>query len=291
MAIRFEQTGWVFSGVLHLGVAVAALVGLPRLARDMPAPPPPINIEFVRIAEETRVVAPKAPEVQQAQVAEKPQPNYAAAEAVEPVADDAAPLLEKAKPVKVAPTPKPKPRPQVSENRKLANRVAPRAKPKPPSRLKIKRIAALIDRSIKEEQEQIQKVEEPKKEAVKAPEPDKKPLFSPGLRGQIATASIVDALGQKVAENWSIPGGAKGIQGMQVTIRIWLRPDGYLSRTPEFLDAGNLNDPDRAFFRVFAESAKRAVLLSEPFSEVAKNLGADQKYIDFNFNPSSFLGG
>lgn len=290
MAMRLEQTGWVFSGALHVGVAVAALVGLPRLARDMPAPPPPINIEFVQIAEETRVVAPTAPAEQQAQ-AKEPQPNYAAAEVAEAVPDDAAPLLEKVNPAKAAPVPKPKPRPQVSENRKLANRVAPRAKPKPPSRLKVNRIAALIDRSIKEEQDQAKKVQEPKKEAVKAPEPDKKPLFSPGLRGQIATASVIDALSQKVTENWSIPGGAKGIQGMQVTIRIWLRPDGYLSRSPEFLDAGNLNDPDRAFFRVFAESAKRAVLLSEPFSEVAKNLSADQKYIDFNFNPASFIGG
>lgn len=291
MIKRVGQTGWIFSGALHVGVAVAALVGLPRLARDMPAPPPPINIEFVQIAEQTRVVAPKAPEVQQAQAQEKPQPNYAAAEVVEAVAEEAAPLLEKVKPAEAAPAPKPEPRPQVSETRQLANRVTPRAKPKPPSRLKVKRIAALIDRSIKEEQEQVQKAEEPKKEAIKAPEPDKKPLFSPGLRGQIATASVIDALGQKVAGNWSIPGGAKGIQGMQVTIRIWLRPDGYLSRSPEFLDAGNLNDPDRAFFRVFAESAKRAVLLSEPFSEVAKSLDANQKYIDFNFNPSTFIGG
>jgi len=289
--MRMEQTGWLFSGALHVGVAVAALVGLPQLARDLPAPPPPINIEFVQIAEQTRVVAPKAPEEQQQQAPEKPQPNYAAAEVSEPALEDAAPLLEKAKPVEAAPVHKPKPRPQVSETRKLANRVTPRAKPKPPSRLKIKRIAALIDRSIKEEQEQVQKAEEPKKEVVKASEPDKKPLFTPGLRGQIATASIIDALSQKVAGNWSLPGGAKGIQNMQVTIRIWLRPDGFLSRSPEFLDAGNLNDPDRAFFRVFAESAKRAVLLSEPFSEVAKSLGANQQYIDFNFNPSSFVGG
>jgi len=289
--MRMEQTGWLLSGTLHVGVAVAALVGLPKLARDTPAPPPPINIEFVQIAEQTRVVAPKAPEEQQQQAREKPQPNYAAAEASEPALEDAAPLLEKAKPVEAAPVPKPKPRPQVSETRKLANRITPRAKPKPPSRFKSKRIAALIDRSIKEEQEQVQKSETPKKELVKAPEPDKTPLFTPGLRGQIATASIIDALSQKVAGNWSLPGGAKGIQNMQVTIRIWLRPDGYLSRSPEFLDAGNLNDPDRAFFRVFAESAKRAVLLSEPFSEVAKNLGTDQKYIDFNFNPSSFVGG
>lgn len=289
MAIRFEQTGWIFSGALHVGVAVAALVGLPRLARDLPAPPPPINIEFVRIAEETRMVAPKAPEVQQAQAAQKPQPNYAAAEAVEPVADDAAPLLEKAKPEKVAPVPKPKPRPQVSENRKLANRVAPRAKPKPPSRLKIKRIAALIDRSIKEEQEQVQKIEEPKKAAVKAPEPDKKPLFSPGLRGQIATASIIDALSQKLSGCWSFPIGNKGVESMSVVIRISLRPDGSLLGRPEFVNAGDMSD---GFYRVFAEGAQRAVQRCAPYSDVARQLfELGESAIDFNFNPSAFAGG
>jgi len=272
-----------------VGVAVAALVGLPRLARDMPAPPPPINIEFVQIAEQTRVVAPKAPEEQQQQAPEKPQPNYAAAEAAEAAPQDAAPLLEKAKPVEATPAPKPKPRPQVSETRKLANRITPRAKPKPPSRLKVKRIAALIDRSIKEEQEQVQKASEPKKEAVKAPEPDKKPLFSPRLRGQIATASIVDALSQKLSGCWSFPIGNKDVENMSVVIRISLRPDGSLLGRPEFVDAGDMSN---GFYRVFAEGAQRAVMRCAPYSDVARQLfDMGENTIDFTFIPSAFAGG
>lgn len=286
MAIRLEQTGWLFSGALHVVVATVALVGLPKLSRQLPEPPPPIAIEFVQIAEQTRVVAPQAPE-EQPVAQSQPQQNYAAAEAApEPVAD-AAPLLEEAKPVEVAP--KPSPKPQVSENRKLANRVTPRSKPKPPSRLKSRRIAALIDRSIKEEQEQTRQLKEEKKAAQ--PEPEKKPDTFAGLRGRLATASVMDALRQKVESNWSFPGGAKDIQNMRVTIRIWLRPDGYYSRAPEFVGAGNLNDPDRAFFRIFAESARRAVLLSEPLDEAAKHLDANTSYIDFEFNPASFVGG
>lgn len=288
-AMRLEQTGWMFSGALHVGVAVIALIGLPKLSRPLPEPPQPIAIEFVSIAEETRVVAPEAPQEEE-QTQSKPQPNYAAAEAAPPVADDAAPTLEKAKPVEAAPVPKPKPKPQVTENRQLANRVTPRAKPRAPSRLKTNRIAALIDRSIKEEQQQAPKAED-KKDAAKPDEPKKKLDLSPGLRGQIATASIMDALSNKVGSNWSFPGGAKGVQDMRVTIRIWLRPDGYFSRAPELIGAGNLNDPDRAFFRIFAESARRAVLLSEPLDEAAKHLDSNTSYIDFVFNPASFVGG
>lgn len=287
--MKIEQTGWLLSGALHVGIAVAALVGLPKLAREMPEPPPPIAIEFVQIAEKTRVVAPEAPAKEPEQVQSKPQPTLAAAEAAPAVDEQAVPTLDKVKPAEATPEPKPKPKPQVSENRQLANRVTPRAKPKPPSRLKVKRITALLDKSIKEQQEATPEPVEEKKPVQK--EPAKTPDVFAGLRGRLSTASLRDAIQAKVEQNWRIPAGAKGIQDMQVSIRIWLRPDGYYSRAPEFIGAGDLNDPNRAFFRVFAESARRAVLRSEPLDEAAKYLESGQQYIDFNFYPSSFEGG
>lgn len=291
LAAKADKTGWILSASLHVGVAVIALVGLPHLDRDLPDTPPPIAIEFVKIAEKTQVVAPEAPQEQQPQEVEE-QPKYAPAEAVAAVPDDAAPLPEKQKPQKTepVPAPKPKPKPQISENTQLANRVTPQAKPRPPSRFKSDRIAAVIDRSIKEEVKQAPKADEKKEETKQAPE-EKKLDFAEALRGRLATASLMDALRRKVEENWSFPGGAKGVETMQVTIRIWVRPDGSFSRAPEFLDAGNLNDPDRAFYRIFAESARRAVLLSEPFDEAAQYLDASQKYIDFIFNGAEFVGG
>lgn len=169
--------------------------------------------------------------------------------------------------------------------------VRPQSKPKPPSRLKSSRIAALIDRSMKEEQEQAPEAEEKQEEKVEQKEAEKKPDLLAGLRGKIATASMMDALRQKVEQNWVFPRGAKGIETMQVTIRIWLRPDGSLARQPEFVGAGDLNDPSRSYFRVFAESARRAVQLSAPFPEVMPFLTAGQRYIDFVFNPGEFAGG
>lgn len=283
------KLGWILSAVLHLGVATLAFVGLPYLQRPLPTPPPPVAIEFVKISNKTQQQAPKE-EQQQEAAEEKPQRNYAAVENVPAPAEDAVPLPDKAPPKKVTPKPKPKPKPQVSETRKLAQSVRPRAKPRPPSRLKSKRIAALIDRSIKEEKDLVKKDETKKEEKTKTEEKKEVSQFA-GLRGRIATASLRDALSQKLSGCWTFPRGAKGIEQMQVTVRIWLRPDGTLSRPPEFVNAGNLNDPSRAFYRVFAESARRAVRICEPFSEASQYIGAGQKYIDFNFNGAEFAGG
>ncbi len=281
------KLGWMLSALLHVGVVVVAFAGLPHLQRPIPTPPPPIAIEFVKISAKTQQQAPRE-EVKQEAATEQPQRNVAAAENVPTPAENSVPLPDKAPPKKAAP--KPTPEPEISEAQQLARSITPRTKPRPPSRLKSKRIAALIDRSIKEEKEVV-KVDEPAEEKEKAEEPKEQPNQFAGLRGRIATASLRDALSQKLSGCWTFPRGAKGIENMQVTVRIWLRPDGTLSRPPEFVNAGNLNDPGRAFYRVFAESARRAVRICEPFTEASQYIGAGQKYIDFNFNGAEFAGG
>jgi len=285
-----SNLGWILSAVLHIGVAAFAFIGLPHLARPLPTPPPPIAIEFVKIADQTRQKAPKE-EIEQKPAEETPQKSYAAAENAPAPVVDAVPTLDKVKPKKAPKAlPKPKPKPKVSEARKLASNVVPRTKPKAPSRLKSKRISALIDRSIKKEKDTVKPADKKQPEKKKADKPEKKPTLFAGLQGTIATASLKDALSQKLAGCWTFPRGAKGVENMQVTVRIWLRPDGSLSRPPEFVNAGDLNDPSRAFYRVFAESARRAVRLCEPFDEASQYIGAGQKYIDFNFNGAEFAG-
>ncbi|MFC3052955.1 hypothetical protein [Kordiimonas pumila] len=286
--------GWILSALLHVGVVLVALLGLPELSRPRPTPPPPIAIEFVQIADQTRQTAPEEV-VEQKPQEEEPEKNYAAAEQAPAPVAEAVPLPDKTPPKKeVAPEPKPKlqPKPEISEARKLASNVVPRTKPKAPSRLKISRISSLIDKSIEEEQRQMDQADKEREEKQKAKKPEEKPTaLAQSLRGTVATASLRDALSQKLAGCWTFPRGAKDVEKMQVTVRIWLRPDGTLSRPPEFVDAGNLDDPDRAFYRVFAESARRAVRICEPFEEASQYIGAGQKYIDFNFNGAEFAGG
>ena len=289
---KSETIGWMFSSALHLGVVTVALVGIPDWSKDRPLPPPPIAIEFVQIADKTLVVAPEpAKETQEQAAPEKPQPNYAREEVAAEAPVEAVPLPD-AKPVKAVEKPKPKPKPEVSEREKLVARTAPRSKPKPPSRLKSSRIAALIDRSIKEEQEQAPKDEEKKEEKIEQKPEEAKPDPFAGMRGRIATATLMDALQQKVYGCWNLPMGAKGVKDMRVDVLVRLASDGSLLGQPEFLNAGDLNDPDRAFFRVFAETARRAVQLCAPFPEASEYIRkTGQNEIIFKFNPREFLGG
>ena len=275
--------GWGLSLLLHVGVVTIALVGLPYLDRPKPTPPPPIAIEFVAISNKTQQVAPKV-EVEQQAAEEKPQPKYAAAEQVVDAAEDAVPLPDKSPPKKAAPAPKPKPKPKpkLSKAHKLAQQVRPRAKPKPPLRIKSTRIAALIDRSIKIEQENAKK-DEKKKEEKKKAEEAKKPSAFAGLQGRLATATIRDALSQKVSRCWILPTGAKGLRTMTAAVQIWFRPDGSLSRQPKLISGGDLDD---GFYRVFFENARRAVIKCAPYETAAKILfeqGEDS--IIFTFDP------
>jgi len=291
--LKSETLGWGLSAALHVSVAVVALVGLPSFQKERPAPPPPIAIEFVKIAEQDRIASPQ-PE-QQAQepvVRQQQQPNFAREEVAAEAPADAVPLPD-AKPERVVERPKPTPKPEVTERQRLVARVAPRSKPKPPSRLKSSRIAALIDRSIKEEQENTPPVEEEVED--KTPEPAKEePQADPfaNMRARIATATFVTALQNKMSGCWNLPTGAKGVQDMNVLMKISIGSDGSLLRPPEPMNAGNLNDPENAFFRVFVESAKRAVIRCAPFPEAVDYLReTKQDSIIFNFDPSQFLGG
>ncbi|WP_417464900.1 hypothetical protein [Kordiimonas sp.] len=292
--INNERIGWILSGTLHVGVAVVALIGLPSFSKEREAPPPPISIDFVQISEKNQVVAPEPEpeEIKEEPVEREPEPEYAPEEVVEAAPGEAVPMPEAKPDVKPTP-PKPKPKPEVTERMDLRSSVTPNAKPEPPSRLKVDRLKILIDRSIKEESKPAPapdtKVAE--KKAAPKKEEAKTDMFA-GIRGRVATATLMQALQQKVYSCWNIPAGAKGVKDMQVNVSVWLSSDGTMIGRPEFVNAGDLNDPDRAFFRVFAESALRAVQLCAPFPEASDYVReTGQNQIIFNFNPKAFLGG
>ncbi len=279
--------GWVFSVALHVGVVAFAFVGLPYLTRPTPTPPPPIAIEFVKISTKTQQVV-KQEEIEQESEEEQERSKFASAEAaVEDTAD--------AVPLPVAKTPKkavvkPKPKPKISPTRKLASAIRPRSKPKPPSRLKVSKLQrALLDKAAKEQNEISKKADKKQPEKKKTEEPKKQPNRFAGIAGTIATANIRDALSSKLAGCWNFPTGAKNADKFQVKIRISLRADGSLLRQPEVVQAGDLNE---GFYRVFVESARRAVLNCAPYSDVAKSLfDLGENAIDFNFDGAQFAGG
>lgn len=272
-----ENFGWVVSVVLHVSVAATAFIGLPMLAREPSPPPPPVTIDFVKIDDRDRVDVPQ-PKVEAERPVEQT-PAESRNEVIEEAAADAVPLPTPVPEVKPEP-PAPKRKPQLTDNQRIARKVSPRRKPKPPSRLKSSRLKTLINKELKEEREQVRKAEAA--EAEDQPE-EVDPLS--GLRDKIATATLLTALQQKLEGCWRLPAGAKGIDKMFVKVRIYLAGDGRLSRAPEFVSSVNMNDP---FERTFAESARRAVIACEPFTEAKDYVAKGNTYIDFDFDGSGF---
>ena len=277
-----ERIGWIFSGALHAGVVVAVVLGLPSFSfhKDDPTPPPVIDIEFVKIADQTTVTAPEPDPVEP-----NLEPTRAAREEYVPEeAADAVPLPspKPAPPKKREPTPKPKP--QLSERQKLAAKVRPRRKPKAPSRFK--NLSSVIDKAIKKESAAT-----PTEKPIEKKVAERKPDFLAGIkRGAIGAASLRDALSQKLAGCWNFPVGAKGVEDLSVTILISLRRDGSLSRSPQYVDVGSF---DRNItLRTFAESAKRAVLRCGPYeAEATKLYELGEDSVEFTFSGKEFSGG
>lgn len=273
-----SNTALILSIGLHVTVATIAYVGLPSLLKEPPTPIPPISIEFVKVDKETRLSAPEK-KLKEPEAAPQKTSQYAKAEAYEAPATEAVPTLDAAK----APKPKPRRKPEISDREKLVSSAKPRSRPKPPSRFKVKKLAALIDKSIKDDSEVAEK---PKEDAKKEPEAKAERKLFGSFKNKIATASLIEAFKQKVITCWNLPSGGKDIQDMRVTVRVWLRKDGRLMRTPAFVGAGDLNASGREDFRAFAESARRAVKICEPYENLPKDRYDEWSVIDFNFDPS-----
>ena len=89
---------------------------------------------------------------------------------------------------------------------------------------------------------------------------------------------------------WNIPGGAKDVQKMQISVRIRLRRDGSLLSRPRVIENNRFHDDP--FYRVVAESAVRALLNPKcsPLHLPYKHYDIWQDII-FSFNPGEALGG
>lgn len=272
------RNGLVFSGIFHVGVVAIGVFGLPSLTRDLPDIAEPIPVEIVKIDDVNRSKPTPQPEAPR----EKPKPQQVAA--AEPPRAAPAPAAASAADAVPLPDAKPKSKPKPKETRRAVNMasVQPRAKPRPPSKFDATRVAALLDKSIKEDTPDapVQKDANLDK-AVKAVQRSR-------FQAREATATIAAALSSQVSRCWIIPGGAKGAESLSVRIRMWLNPDGSLARTPQHLDVSRMNRDE--FFRIAAEQAMRAVNKCAPY-ELPKDSYDLWRDVEFNFDPRRMLGG
>lgn len=271
------RIGIIGSTILHLAVILIFIFGLPHLADKDKPEPDIIPVDIVNIADQTVNEKPKEEEEQKPAPQPEPQPTAAAPAPTPPApAADAPPLPDIKAEVEKKPEP-PKPKPTTPK-------ASPMLKPTPPSRFDANKLALLIDKKL-DKPADISKLQVKTDKSTES----KQPVRSALERAQLS-ASLQAAIRAQVEPCWSVPAGAKEAEDLKVRIRVYLLPDGNLARPPEIVDKMRMNMPGQSFYRVAAESARRAVQRCAPLKLPADSydIWSDTELV---FDPREMLGG
>ena len=295
-----SKRGWLFSGLLHVGVIVAAVLGLPQVFEsDALAPSDqPIVVSLVEIADEASAPAeeleplPEPEPIPEAAPEPEPEPEVVAEPEPEPVPEpevlaalDPEPVIEPEPIIEPEPEPAPPPAPVV-EPEPEPEPKAPEAKPEPPPAPEPPPVP-VAKPPVKKKPSFDTLLQSLTDEAPEAPPPPPKREEEPSFDDMLASIAgvddeppadarapapltgplrrtITDAIKQKVERNWSVPAGVLDASELVVTLRIQLGPDGSVRRV-EIVDSdGGAN------YRTMAESGRRAVLKASPFDALTR---------------------
>lgn len=168
-----------------------------------------------------------------------------------------------------------------TETAKRAAEITPKAKPR---RFNAGKLAVLLDKREEADPSAFEKLKN--KDYGK-----QKVISAIDIRQQ--TLSIIDAVSQHIYDNqcWNIPAGAKGAEGLLVTVVIRLSPDGKLMGSPKVVDGGRMNLPGQEHYRTAAESVLRAVRKCAPYDFLPKAQYDLWRDMEINFNPEHMLKG
>lgn len=308
--------GAAISALLHVGILILVVVGLPGLLQSERAEIVPISVEVVSLEELSKKPEKKTPPKPKAKKPppKKPEPKVAKRPPPPPPAPTPAPretlkipepepMPPEAKPkpkppapkAEPAPKPKPKPKPKAKPKppKKAETQVAARTKPAPrpkrkpkPPKPKPDAFQSLLKNLAQDKRKaEKAKAEAPAKVAKRAEEKPKRSA----LQTRMVAASLAQAINSQVTPCWTIQAGAKDAANMKVAVNIRLNPDGSLGRPPKVQDSARLGRD--GFFRAVAESALRA--LRDP-SCMPLKLPYEHydlwKEIIFTFDPKEALG-
>ncbi len=302
----------ISSFALHGAILVAALFVLPNPDQFKVPPQESVQVDISNIGDVTKKVATSTK-------AAPPAPKVAAAK-VEPVKKvEPAPKVEdKVKTAAKEPTPTPPP-PEPKKEEPKKEPAPPKEEPKPLDPTALNDLLKKVEDPLpKKEEVKKAEVTPPKKPDLKKPV-KKKPTLdvndieaflnktddtkaapqqatevagSPKvgekeLQGSddAASATLADALSQKLNSCWSVPPGAREAQ-ITVTVHFLLNSDGSVTGTPEVL-----NGTGDALFGITAQSAVSAVMECQNYSDIFPPDKYDLwKDNTFTFNPNMMSG-
>jgi colicin import membrane protein len=225
------------------------------------------------------------------------------------VADKPAITTETAKPTAESkPEPKPEPKPELKTELKPAQKPADKPdKPKPPE-YRPDQIANLLkkdaakeppkrdekparDSSPKFDANQVAQLldkREPQRQIATAQSINDSATLGAAIGAQNAqlSQSEIDALRARISNCWSPPPGIDINSKLYVVLRVLFKTDGSMSQAPVLVE-GSASPLGPAL----AESAKRALLLCQPFTMLKLEHYDQWKDIELKFDPHELLGG
>jgi outer membrane biosynthesis protein TonB len=308
------RRSFVFSALLHLAILALVIFGLPRWNRPLEIGPA-IPIEVVTLSEkpsapkaepkpepakieppkpETPPPAPTPPPV--AEPLPPPEPTPPPEPEPEPQPQEVAALPPEPEP-EVIPLPEPEPKPKPEPEVKKPEPPKPVAKPKPPAPKPKQEAKKPEEKKPEEPQkpsflktvEKLKQTETAKVEPKPQPEPQPQPVAQPAsIEDQLARNELSELIRRKVEGCWNVPAGAREAGDLLVEIKVVLGRDGSVVRA-DIVDAGGRasNDP---FYRAAAESARRAIHICSPFSELPADRYDIWQTLTLRFNPKEMLG-
>jgi outer membrane biosynthesis protein TonB len=221
-----------------------------------------------------------------------------------------------AKPVSEAkpepkPEPKPVPKPELKTELKPAPKPADKPdKPKPPE-YKPDQIANLLkkdaakdppkqqdaptqpvrDSTPKFDANQVAQLldkREPQRQVATAQSLNDSPTLGAAIGAQDAqlSQSEIDALRARISNCWSPPPGINANSRLYVVLRVLFKTDGSMVQAPTLVE-GSASPLGPAL----AESAKRALLLCQPFTMLRPEHYDQWKDLELKFDPHELLGG
>ncbi len=210
-----------------------------------------------------------------------------------------------AKPEKPETKPEPKPD-QIAQD--LNNEAAkkPPKPPKKPPEFRPDQIAAQLKRD--EAKSEAKPEEKPRKDdrkfdanqvaalldkrettrqvaAAETPNPNASLGAATGHAAQLSQSEL-DALRARLSECWSPPAGINASTKVYVVLHVMFKPDGSVMGDPAVVE-----DPGSALGSALTESAKRALLLCQPFTMLKAEHYDLWKDIEVKFDPQELLGG
>ncbi len=262
---RAGLLGLVTSLGLHLLVLGLLILRWPQ-AQSPIAEPEPMTVEFLV---EHAEPAPARPE--------KPKPPQDVPDNLEIAATSTSGRIP-------VPAAKPKPPAKTAPARPRIEPV-PRSKPRPPSRFDPERVAALLDKARKRPSASASPADRAPRDKKSAEHEIAQNGAARALRERLAKASLGQALAARVSRCWTAPVGAKGVESMRVRIAVQLSREGRLVGLPRFLDVDSRRLKTDPYYRVFVESARRAVLACAPYDDLPQPLYRLWRRIEFTFSP------